>query len=221
MFDFDFINESEGWAVLETPVPGTNFNKQEIVKTTDGGYTWEKQRDTIALDYGFQRIKMINSEKGIAAGYMGKIYRTNDGGENWSKDSIITSVEALPLLDLEIISDHFGFISSGNEGLFSLKKLVSSAKNKIKSNGKPSLFPNPVNLLKTKEILLQFPERTAVAKLEIYNVIGEIIKEYKLKDMERFSNFTIQLPEQMSPGIYFIMIIKSNSIDSIKFIVTG
>ncbi len=221
MFDFDFLSENEGWAVLETPVPGTNFNKQVIVKTTDGGYSWEKQRDTNALDYGFQKIEMINSEKGIAAGYMGKIYRTNDGGENWSKDSIITSVEVLPILDLEIISDHLGFISSGNEGLFSLNKIVSSAKNEIKGNGKPYIFPNPVNLLKTNEIMLQFPERTAIAKLEIYNVIGEIIKEYKLKDMERFSNFLIQLPEQISQGIYFIKIIKSNSIDSIKFIVTG
>ena len=76
-FSLSFVNSSTGW------VAGSN-----ILKTTNSGGTWMEQLN-IEPDR-FSSIQFINSQIGWATiDYLGIIYKTNDGGNNWFQQSAI------------------------------------------------------------------------------------------------------------------------------------
>ncbi|MFI5134649.1 MAG: YCF48-related protein [Chitinophagales bacterium] len=54
----------------------------EILFTNDGGATWNYSN---AKQDFFVAMSFVNSETGYAIGYTGSIWRTDDGGENWTR----------------------------------------------------------------------------------------------------------------------------------------
>jgi len=74
-----FVDESNGWA---TGGVSTFGHAGRILKTTNGGQTWEYQ---LGVDYGesFKDIFFINQLTGWAVGPMGVIFKTTNGGSSW------------------------------------------------------------------------------------------------------------------------------------------
>lgn len=80
-----FINDSIGWAIGNDGTQGTHY----IYNTTNGGSTWNIQKTGIGyLKSTFFRNDIL----GWVAGNNGNIFRTTDGGINWSLQSVDTTI---------------------------------------------------------------------------------------------------------------------------------
>lgn len=76
LYSVKYISTTEGWAVGES---GT------IMKTTDGGTTWNLQTSgTMNVLLG---VSFTDANNGTIVGDFGTILRTTDGGANWSTQS--------------------------------------------------------------------------------------------------------------------------------------
>jgi hypothetical protein len=80
-----------------------------IVKTTDGGNTW----NDISISPNFYPYScfFFDSLTGIAVGRAGKISNTNDGGISWTNPY---SIGAYSLYDIWFITDSIGYIVGGS-----------------------------------------------------------------------------------------------------------
>lgn len=82
--DIYFVNENKGFAV-----GGSRFEEGYILKTEDGGQTWNKINENNINSSNNQLIQTLygidfyNESIGQIVGFGGKILRTEDGGENW------------------------------------------------------------------------------------------------------------------------------------------
>ena len=77
LYGVHFINADTGWATGDT---GT------ILKTTDGGSTWNKQTSFVSYS-SLKCIYFVDANHGWAAGKYGAITRTTDGGATWAPDT--------------------------------------------------------------------------------------------------------------------------------------
>lgn len=71
--DIDFPGEETGWVVGDA---GT------ILKTDDGGVTWEKQESGVSN--ALLAVDFVDTSIGFAVGKSGRILRTLDGGSTWA-----------------------------------------------------------------------------------------------------------------------------------------
>lgn len=69
-----FIDAQRGWAV---------GHDAEILATTDGGQTWNKQFEDLEREAPLLDIWFQNADHGIAVGAYGALLETTDGGQNW------------------------------------------------------------------------------------------------------------------------------------------
>jgi photosystem II stability/assembly factor-like uncharacterized protein len=112
-------------AQTATIVGGGRGHGMEIMKTLDGGDTWEQQLDTAASDSTLESVWMIDENIGIAVGYDdnnydGIILRTTDGGDNWAAVTGFNQ-SATFYYDVCFVDAALGFIvgydDGANEGL--------------------------------------------------------------------------------------------------------
>ncbi len=69
-----FADARNGWAVGQWGV---------IVRTRDGGETWELQRSDTSVDQPLFTVHFSDSEHGVAAGLWSLLLVTADGGQHW------------------------------------------------------------------------------------------------------------------------------------------
>jgi BNR/Asp-box repeat len=96
----DFEDEAHGWAVVTGPTDASNATQLLAYRTTDGGETWQSSPmgepdlfNTFSAPSGAASIDFIGRAMGWAVvrgvpGVQhdeGDLYRTEDGGETWSK----------------------------------------------------------------------------------------------------------------------------------------
>lgn len=96
LYDLDFIDENTGWLV---------GNNGLIVKTTNGGESWDAQTSGTSLHlFG---ADFINSLTGWAVGNSGIILKTTNGGASWTTQ---TSGQITALYDINFVTDQLGLI---------------------------------------------------------------------------------------------------------------
>ena len=86
--DIYFVNEYIGWTVGGSFIGFPRFPSSVILKTSDGGVTWETQ--DAPTDAQLQAVTFYNSSLGWIAGD-GIILHTVDGGDNWITQPIPSS----------------------------------------------------------------------------------------------------------------------------------
>jgi photosystem II stability/assembly factor-like uncharacterized protein len=97
--DINFLNPNLGWAV----------NSQgEILKTTDGGNSWELKFNTLSY---LRSVKFTDSLHGFAGtintseGTKPILYKTTDGGETWDSVANIPSPKPQGICGLSVVGD--------------------------------------------------------------------------------------------------------------------
>jgi photosystem II stability/assembly factor-like uncharacterized protein len=73
-----FVDKNNGWLV---GVPST-VNTITIMRTTDGGGTFEEQTNPIIEPY-MRDVSFVTNQRGLAVGNNGQTLYTSDGGANW------------------------------------------------------------------------------------------------------------------------------------------
>ena len=72
-----FLDDSTGYVC-----GGSRYDKGEILKTTNGGFSWKNQ-STAEMSKALYRIVFSSPDTGFACGYDGMIFRTFDQGNHW------------------------------------------------------------------------------------------------------------------------------------------
>lgn len=67
---------------------GQRFLRTALYATTDGGQQWTPQFPELAFDKILFDLDFVDSRRGFAAGFDGKVLRTLDGGQTWRVSQI-------------------------------------------------------------------------------------------------------------------------------------
>jgi photosystem II stability/assembly factor-like uncharacterized protein len=76
-----FLDENTGWVVLKQAT-SSNFNIGVILRTEDGGTTWQESSAPLG-----EPVRFLNESTGFMAGGLHDqiLYRTSDGGQTWEE----------------------------------------------------------------------------------------------------------------------------------------
>lgn len=99
LYDVFFINQNKGWAV------GLDST---ILRTTNGGQTWERVITNASEGYRFTSVFFIDEMKGWVVGIYGSIFITEDGGLTWQE---INSGTSKTLNSVYFVDDKNGWIT--------------------------------------------------------------------------------------------------------------
>lgn len=104
-----FTDASTGFAV-----GGIQFNDSvsTILKTTDGGETWAISKDNPG--YWLTSVHFPSAMTGYAVGDHGILYKTLDGGSNWTQKAIPGVAGSRNFSAVYFTNDNTGFIAGGN-----------------------------------------------------------------------------------------------------------
>lgn len=220
-----FINQDTGFI-------GTASSSSIVLKTSDGGNTWnETQLDNNSNS--LNSIHFTSNMIGFAAGAPSVfipegptsffISKTINGGETWlSYDTI-----GLPLNSIYFINDTTGFVSGSYNLIMKSSGIINSLPNdypwhlvgesvnmdEIKSTDfHIKIYPNPTNgTLWMEQTTFSYPIKT----IKLISATGRIVEVMKpLSDKE---NMQIDMTN-FDPGIYFIQVMYLDSQEIIKIL---
>jgi len=100
--DVYFLNENIGW------IAGTDGT---ILRTTDGGYTWEEPTSPLPVIESMYSIYFINENIGYAGGNYDLLLKTIDGGKTWSEVTFPSS--GGKVYSLYFTDENSGWVLSG------------------------------------------------------------------------------------------------------------
>jgi photosystem II stability/assembly factor-like uncharacterized protein len=113
--DVFFLNETIGWAVGSG---GT------IIKTNDGGYTWEAPKDILPINVWLYSVYFVDENIGYAGGTDDVILKSVNGGETWNYHDLET-------IDSKIHTIYFSDINTGWVLTGEVKTLTQPGKSKL------------------------------------------------------------------------------------------
>ena len=105
LYCIDFINTVTGYAAGSIP-PCCSI----VLKTTNEGVSWDYALHVADGDR-IECIDFINDQTGFAGTYNGKIFKTTNGGTNWSTTQIITGKDSR-ILKMEFINAQTGWVGT-------------------------------------------------------------------------------------------------------------
>ena len=113
-----FIDKQHGWITTENGTGGMYITEFPVMITTDGGETWHTS-DSLE-DLGFRCLFFVNANTGWVAGFQ-NIYKTNDGGKNWSPD-YSSDHESLSAKDMHFIDETTGWLINFSGAIYKYQK---------------------------------------------------------------------------------------------------
>jgi photosystem II stability/assembly factor-like uncharacterized protein len=106
-----FLNDQLGWAAASSQFyePYGTY----ILKTTNGGINWTSEYLRLGEAY-INSLCFLDSLTGFAVGYPQVFHRTTDGGTNWFKVNLDSSIAAsYPPISIKFYSPQYGFACGG------------------------------------------------------------------------------------------------------------
>ena len=110
-----FVDANQGWAVGGFQLPYINRTQAVVIRTRDGGITWQPVSD-LAIPR-LRKVKFATPRQGIAYGdsgnvFTGGIFTTNDAGSSWSA---ISSQTDAAWIDAEQTTNRFVTINDAGQ----------------------------------------------------------------------------------------------------------
>jgi photosystem II stability/assembly factor-like uncharacterized protein len=181
-----------------------------ILKSTDGGETWQNITNNIVLnDLPFTSV-VVNSQQEIFVGTYGKgVYKSTDGGQYWEEfnEGFLNDViRTLTIFEGEETELYAGLAGAGVYHISLSTGIREKAINKS-DVGLLRVYPNPFQTRAT--IYYSCPSLTKVS-LKVYDSSGRLVKVL-VDDLKNPGNYTVDLSsKEMANGIYFAEMIIGN-----------
>lgn len=112
--EIEFTNTDLGFCVGSggtPPLPWVSLS----LKTTDGGNSWEQSVVSPSYYNGFYSVHFLNEFQGWFGG-VGVLFKTSDGGENWTELPFILNNTAL--LKIQFLNSDIGWVKTDFGGLY-------------------------------------------------------------------------------------------------------
>ncbi len=199
MFTITFVNDTLGWGLNLIDVNSNNYSRTVIAKTTDGGFSWNNNRQS---ESKISSIFFEDIYHGWACGDSGVVLRTSDGGNNW--DSVKTAPEK-DLYMIKFADNTNGYaVGVGGTILKTINGGVLSVRNQIRDIPNKTIlyqnYPNPFN--PATNISFSVPSRSFVS-LKIYDILGRIVATMISEEMNAGYYSREWNAKEFSSGIYF------------------
>ena len=101
LHDIEFVNDSIGFMY--------SYGTGNIYQTMDEGISWKIIKQTDSIYY--EQIQFVNSKTGWICGENGSIFKTIDGGNTWTNQSIVEDGKNLLLYGMFFVDDATGYVS--------------------------------------------------------------------------------------------------------------
>lgn len=215
-----FLNSDVGWIALFrpdtiSPIIGENI----ILKTTDGGKTWEEKIDKRFDDpHMIMNIGFKDLSNGICTSRFGLFIYSTDGGDNWIADSSFIAKDNYDVVNYLAITTSKRFLTCNLQGkvfMYDEDGFTSVEEKQTESFSTAQVFPNPAS--NQIEIKLQLNE-PQILKFEIFDILGNQV----LPKIELFSESTefsqIIDISNLPTGVYYIVTSANKQKTATKFI---
>jgi photosystem II stability/assembly factor-like uncharacterized protein len=219
--DIHFINENVGF-VGGSYWDGYSSYTGELMKTTNGGESWEVNLSRAIID-----ICMVDEDYGWVAVWEHRLYFTTDGGENWESLGYEPRIEHLDFRNKDLgfgTNSYFDY----NQGIFisevfiygEIPEPTDTTKNdttdiSVSNYLLSQNYPNPFNPNTT--IKYQIPEISFIT-IKIYDVLGNevatLVNEEKLAGVYEVEFDGSGLPS----GIYFYQLSAGQYVETKKMV---
>ncbi|MBS1492769.1 MAG: T9SS type A sorting domain-containing protein [Bacteroidetes bacterium] len=208
-----FLNEKTGWVGGDSGV----FNKIRVLKTTDGGNTWNKYYFDELNGRYFVTMNFLDSLNGMAIDIYAYYYKTTNGGINWTKSpSYSYSVGRMSFVGATgWLALNSGVILKTNnyDGTVSVSGLSTKVPSSIKLQQN---YPNPFNP-STK--IVYTLNKTQYIELIVYDITGKEISKLVNK-VETYGEHEVNFSEKNLPsGVYFCQIKTETEFETIKMVI--
>lgn len=196
--DIFFVSKQLGWIVGNQP--------NTILRTTDGGETWEIQSKLFHTGFVWRGIHFQDQDHGWVVG--NELLKTSNGGNLWERVSLPTDHR---LRQVQFANNNGWIIGDGGTILHTLSDRVVSVKNRdvritpdrfvLHQN-----YPNPFN--PSTQIRYGLPV-TAQVSLRIFNTLGQRVRDLMHEKQQTAGIYTVEwdgkdeLGRSVSSGVYF------------------
>jgi photosystem II stability/assembly factor-like uncharacterized protein len=179
----NFIDNQTGWTCGD-----------RIMHTTDG-YNWVTQLPNDQLAGDLFNISFANPETGCAAGSVGQVFFTNDGGNTWSKVDLGTTEY---LIDVNMTSPTCGYITGQGKLIFKYTQISGV----VEANQEDlEVWPNPA---KDKCKMQSAKCKLVDCDINLYDLFGKnVMAVFEGKFPSDWFEFDVS---HLPPGVYFVKI---------------
>jgi len=175
VWNITFVSPIVGYATVQNPFQNpTNFDTLAIIKTTNGGLTWQR-KGLVKASNSFRYAESIGfatEQKGwVGSGAGTGMYETNDGGDTWTFLNFGTKIHGM-----HILNDSVGYACGKTIYKYSPERTpvgVDEEERLPLSYRLEQNHPNPFNA--STKIRYSLPARSFVW-LSIYNLEGKLIQ---------------------------------------------
>ena len=215
--DIQFTTADSGWAV------GGLTGFSIILRTTDGGKTWNDSLNPANITYcSLREIYMLNSKIGWFTGTNNGpsfIAKTTDGGNTWMDET--PKDEYLGFESIAMVNESIGYLV-GDEGRYYTTNNggITGVDNNNRSLVNQFLlgqnYPNPFN--PTTTIQYSIPKESFVT-IKVYNILGKEIATL-VDERKAIGNYSVIFnSNDLSSGIYFYKLISGTYSATKKMII--
>ncbi|MBX3043729.1 MAG: T9SS type A sorting domain-containing protein [Candidatus Kapabacteria bacterium] len=195
-----FFDKSTGWIIAtEDDNVEKDQKKSVLLKTIDGGESWQVIYEFMDSSSTFSNISFHNLDIGILVGSNGLILRTTDGGNSWINESpedvsqkqnrvyqFITFLGENPLL------------ATSNDGIFKGKLPLSVNSKEATELG---IYPNPAySFITLSHDMIQHYERYKIYDIKGRKLQSELLSSYRI-DISGLEQGTYYLQLYNSSGL--------------------
>jgi len=204
-----FLDRKTGWAVGRYKRAPMRY-ADAVFKTTDGGYSWVNQLDSLTSPSanGLIKLKFWDYNYGVAYGPMGHLWKTSNGGELWYRDpDYDKSVMQAELDDIAFLdSTTLVAVDTWLHRIFKYTKDTTISSVLIEKPYDVSISPNPA----TDFIEITLSNRTlkgVVERVRVYDVLGVCVITSPPAPLQSGEGSKLRLDvSHLQPGVYFVQI---------------
>ncbi len=175
-----------------------NYDVPYIIRSTDGGDSWTEISSLPVKSY-LLRMSFINSNTGYITGTKGMLFKTTDGGLNWSCQMPVTSNN---LYDLLMTHESGGYLVGGMGTVLAYGDVPYAVPEKRSTTG-ISIYPNP--FISELNIRLPFGASGKIL-FEWHDLSGRLLHQNSLSVMPGTTTAKLSVPPGLPLGFYLLSV---------------